>query len=1210
MSDHKKSILEQLGRIADMAGESSELKELVKTCMKYVEKQSFDLGERVKELRCQNQLSEIFADHSFNLDIIAAKVVEIIPPAWQFPEYTGAMIKVRDNVYKTENFNEDAPCLVENLKSDETVAGLVKVCYTGEIRGDGFEFFLKEEYDLIRSIALRLSNMISLCENEEALKRGENRYQSILAASPDVITITDLEGRILFASERARQMFDYDAGYDFRGHTLFEYVDSSGHAKAMEEIGKMMNGRLAGAAEYLGIRHDGSRFEIEVNGEIIRDDSGQPSQFIFVTRDISSRKKIEQDLRKSEEKYRSLIDSSDAAIMMIDPEGYYIYMNSIAAKPFDLPAVKIPGVQVSDLFPEKIAEQILSNVRQVIKENKGLVIEEEILVKGESRWYRTSAQPVRNENGAPFAAMLYATDITTAKQAEILIRQSEEKYRIIYETIRDVYYEATPDGVILELSPSVNLLSKGQYTREELIGTSFFDFFYNEEEKDRFARVLSQKGGIDDFEALFRNRDGSPVPVSFSCSFFYDNEGETRKITGSVRDISERRKAIEELRKFRMITDKANYGVAIALPDGEILYLNPWWLKMHGYENEDLTGRNIAIFHSGKQIEEVSEGLRMLFEKGEFESLEVGHTRKDGSTFPTLMSAVVVVENGRPLYMSATAIDITEMIKSGEKLRLSEEKLNYAQEIAQMASWDLSMETYEVNWSRNYYKMIGRESRDFPPTQENFYKILHPDDHTAINNKLQSIMVNRMPDSMDMRIIMPDGSIKWVTNHIVPEFDGEKLVWLHGVNIDITDRKKAEETILEMNSSLEERIIERTAQLAATNEEVHKARIEAEEANMAKSEFLSRMSHELRTPMNSILGFAQILNRGEMEHGQRKAVNHILKSGRHLLDLINEVLDISRIEAGKISISPEPVQIYGVIHEITDIVHPQALARQLTVEFIENGIEQYYVMADRQRLVQILLNLVNNAVKYNRDQGDISIIAECFHTGEDGNDVIRISVNDTGLGIEPENLPKLFIPFERIGAENSGTEGSGLGLAVVKKLIDLMGGRVGVESLPGNGSTFWIELPRAEVETESRNIGKRKRAENGQEGTRHGTILYIEDNRPNIELVQYILETSWPGVRLVTTMFGKQGPVLAKEYNPDLILLDLNLPDIHGREVLKNLKSDPLTNMIPVIVITADAITAHLEPLIMEGAMEYLTKPFDIERFMRVLDRVIRKSDL
>jgi CheY-like chemotaxis protein len=290
-----------------------------------------------------------------------------------------------------------------------------------------------------------------------------------------------------------------------------------------------------------------------------------------------------------------------------------------------------------------------------------------------------------------------------------------------------------------------------------------------------------------------------------------------------------------------------------------------------------------------------------------------------------------------------------------------------------------------------------------------------------------------------------------------------------------------------------------------------------------------------------------------------------------------------------------------------EIVWPLAKERQLTIDLVASPVNQLYILADRQRLKQVLLNLINNAIKYNKVGGSIKLMTELIPETENGIKPVRISVADTGIGIRPENIPHLFNPFERIGAENTATEGTGLGLAVVKKLVDAMGGSVGVSSTPGEGSTFWIEFPLTNGQTTHLESTDAYGVTNTGLSDLQGTILYIEDNISNIELVEQILFAHCPNIRLISNMNGKEAVRMAKEYTPDLILLDLNLPDIHGSEVLDLLRIDPETGNIPIVVISADATAQQLERLKRKGADDYLTKPLDVKELLNMITKIFRK---
>ena len=410
----------------------------------------------------------------------------------------------------------------------------------------------------------------------------------------------------------------------------------------------------------------------------------------------------------------------------------------------------------------------------------------------------------------------------------------------------------------------------------------------------------------------------------------------------------------------------------------------------------------------------------------------------------------------------------------------------------------------------------------------------------------------------------------------IPMLDDEgRPRYLLGISEDITERKAAEAAL-------------------------RNAKQEAELANQAKSEFLSRMSHELRTPLNAVLGFAQLLELEGLTAEQRESVAHILKAGRHLLGLIDEVLDISRIEAGHLSISLEPVRLSDVIGEVLDLVHPLAARWNVRIDGPPSEFRDPYVLADRQRLKQVLLNFLSNAAKFNRPEGQVNVSVD-----DAPGDRLRVNVTDTGPGIPPEKMGRLFTPFDRLGAEERVVEGTGLGLALSKRLAEVMGGTVGAESTVGLGSRFWVELPRVEGPAAGIDLPV---AAPAQAPDAVGTVLCIEDNLPNIRLIERLLAHR-PGVTLLSAMQGGLGLELAREHRPGLILLDLQLPDITGADVLHRLQHDPRTRRIPVVVISADATPGQIRRLRAAGVREFLTKPLDVKRLLQLLDDVLTDGE-
>lgn len=409
--------------------------------------------------------------------------------------------------------------------------------------------------------------------------------------------------------------------------------------------------------------------------------------------------------------------------------------------------------------------------------------------------------------------------------------------------------------------------------------------------------------------------------------------------------------------------------------------------------------------------------------------------------------------------------------------------------------------------------------------------------------------------------------------------------------------EEAEKKIERLNAELEQRIVARTSDLEEANRRLVEAKDSAEEANRAKSEFLSRTSHELRTPLNAILGFGQLLETSTLSTDDRQSVHQILKGGRHLLDLINEVLDISQFDTPGASLSIEPVLVDEIVSESVDLIRPLAHARKIELK-IDPFDPSWFVLADRQRLRQVLHNLMSNAAKFNREGGTVwaSGVATSTKT-------LAIRVSDTGPGIAAEQLGRLFSPFDRLGAERTDADGTGLGLALSKALVEAMGGRITVDSQEGHGSTFSVELDRTDDPGHS--------VEDDAEGTISprsvaGTILCVEDNASNLALIQRVFSHR-PGVTVLTASEGLLGVELARQHLPSLVLMDLHLPDISGEEALRILRQDDRTRDIPILVTSADATPARIARLQEAGADEYLTKPLKAKELLDLIDEMLAK---
>ncbi|OBV37108.1 PAS domain-containing hybrid sensor histidine kinase/response regulator [Janthinobacterium psychrotolerans] len=411
------------------------------------------------------------------------------------------------------------------------------------------------------------------------------------------------------------------------------------------------------------------------------------------------------------------------------------------------------------------------------------------------------------------------------------------------------------------------------------------------------------------------------------------------------------------------------------------------------------------------------------------------------------------------------------------------------------------------------------------------------------------------------------------------------------IGTDNTVRKHAEQ---------ERELLNRV--LSDNSVELENARAQADKANRAKSEFLSSMSHELRTPLNAVLGFAQLMasDTPPPSASQQRSLDQILNGGWYLLRLINEILDLSMIESGRVAMSREAMALTEVLRDCRAMITPQAQKRHITLSF-PSLAQPFYVHADLTRVKQVVINLLSNAIKYNRTGG--SVLVECQQHGER----VRLSVRDTGNGLSAEQLQQLFQPFNRLGQEAGTEEGTGIGLVVTKQLVELMGGTLGVESEVGVGTMFWIELAASSapaLQLGEHGVDIREPLAEAPFDAPRRKVLYVEDNPANLILVEQLIARR-SDLGMLSAIDGHLGIALARQHQPDLILMDINLPGISGSEVLSLLRADPLTAHIPVIALSANALPRDVRKGLEAGFLRYLTKPINVPEFMEALDTAL-----
>jgi PAS domain S-box-containing protein len=888
----------------------------------------------------------------------------------------------------------------------------------------------------------------------------------------------------------------------------------------------------------------------------------------------------EAAVRESEERARSIIEAANDAFIEMDTDGSITGWNRAAETTFGWSRDEAVGRLVSEtIIPSRYRDAHGRGLAHFLTTGEGPVLGKRIELNalhrdGHEFPVELTVSVLRLGTALSFTAFVH--DITERKEAEEEIREYTEQVSDLYNRAPCGYHSLDPDGLYLEINDTE--LEWLGYTRDEVVGKKRILDVLTPSGRQVFASSwvpFKEQGFVRDLEVDMLRKDGTTFPALTNSVAVLDEAGGFVRTRSTVLDMAEYRKAQTKLEEQGRLIDRLNDAIVETDANRRIVGWNRAAEVMYGWRAAEAIG--MPVFEvlptefEGTNLEDVA---REMDETGQWRG-EVRHRLRDGTTIEVDISTIRTTDaNGVRGGSLSVFRDVTERNRAGAAIKEANAFLDsIVENIPNMIFVKDAKDLRFIRFNKAGEELLGhareallgRNDYDFFPKEE-------ADFFTSKDRRtLESKALLDIPEE---DIVTSSGESRLLHTKKIPILDEEGHPrFLLGISEDITERKRAEE-------------------------QIRQAKDEAERANRAKSEFLSRMSHELRTPLNAILGFGQLLEMDRLPPEQQDSVIQILKAGKHLLDLINEVLDISRIEAGGLTLSPEPVRVADALSDALELIRPLAAARGIAIS-IDNRVDGHHVRADRQRLKQVLLNLLSNAVKYNAEGGHVTL--SC--TEDDG--LMRIGVTDTGSGIAPEEMGRVFSPFDRLGRQEGDVEGTGLGLALSKGLMEAMGGRLDVESVPGEGSTFTVELPLAEsplalLEADPTEPVPTRASLAGQH-----TILYIEDNLSNLKLIERLFERR-PQVRLLSTMQATLGIELARQHVPALILLDLHLPDMGGEETLRRLRADPLTRQIPVIVVSADATSSNTRRLLEAGASDYLTKPLDMSRFLKVIDAALR----
>jgi PAS domain S-box-containing protein len=780
------------------------------------------------------------------------------------------------------------------------------------------------------------------------------------------------------------------------------------------------------------------------------------------------------------------------------------------------------------------------------------------------------------------------------------LRTSEARLSVMLTSIGDGVLATDNNACITLLNPVAELLTG--WTNEEARGRPVHEIFHIIDKEtrepaevpvmDTLARGTVH--GLANHTVLIA-KGGQEFDIADSCAAIRDAK---QQITGAIlifRDVTADYVIEQQLRdsngQIRSILNTVVDAVITLDASSDLIEtVNPAAERMFGYGSSEMEGLNFRTLVPELDQVKANAGPDYYSAGDDDRSIglerEVAGRRKDGSEFPLEMAVSEMWVNGNR-HFTAVLRDITLRKQIDSERELLNERLRdqhfYVRSLIEsnvdaMMTADPSGIISDVNKQMEFLTGCTRDELIGSPFKSHFSE-------TAEAEKfIESVLaVNKVTD-FEMIARNRNGYETAVSCNATTFYNRDRQ--LQGVFAsvrDVTDRKRLDRILIDSNVELE------------------RAKSVAEAANSAKSDFLSSMSHELRTPLSAILGFTQLIDMSvpPITALQKRSVDQILKAGWYLLELINEVLDLAVVESGNFQMSMESIELKEVLETCRDMLQSQASERDISIVFPNDNVP-VYVRGDRVRLKQVLINLMSNAIKYNRHAGSIFLEHETTEAGR-----LRICIRDTGEGLDENKLAQLFQPFNRLGQEGGAEEGTGIGLVVCKRLVELMNGAIGADSIVGVGSSFWFELETSTplVHVDDIRGAATGNAQAASRGAGVVTLLYVEDNAANLMLVESLMLRR-PDIRLLTTSTGTSGVEMATALLPDVILMDLNLPGISGLHALKLISGNPLTAHIPVIAISANAMPGDIRKGLEAGFFRYLTKPLNALEFLGIVDEV------
>lgn len=1124
---------------------------------------------------------------------------------------------------------------------------------------------------------------------------------SILEGSTEYsIVAKDLEGTILAWNEGAKRIYGYEASDVVGKEKAFILHDpedvKSGKAQSILDEARKI-GRWAG--ELKRVRKNGSHFTAFVTVTLRKDAKGNPIGFTMISHDITESQKIMHDLKESQAYNRGLIESNIDALMTTDPLGIISDVNQQMCEMTEFTREELIGSPFKDYFTD--AKRAENGIRKVLAENR--VTNYELVMRSKTNkqtMVSYNATTFRSADGRLKGVFAAARDITDQKRLEEDLRQAQNYTRGLIEASVDALLTIAPDLKITDVNEQTVRITG--YSREDLIGSDFPDYFIDSERASTGVQKTLAEGFVTDYVLSLRSKNNKQTLVSFNASVFKDTEGKVRGIFAAARDITKQRNLEEKLRQAQNYTrgliESSIDAMLTVDQDFIITDVNEQMVKLSEVNKDALIGSRFDNYFT--EPKKAAAGVRKTLSEGYVTNYELTLRTPSGHEVLVSFNASIFRDpenNIRGIF--AVARDVTEQRRLEQQLR---EQKNYNRSLIESSVdalmtvdpsgiiTDVNEQTVKLT-GYNRKQLIGSSFVDYFTEPELAHKgILKTFDEGAVTNYeliMRSKSDRKTPVSFNASVfhdtagtvigifaaareitqqkniedalreqqnytrgliessidaLMTTDTLGIITDVnrqmcAITDYSREELIGTpfktyftdprlaeDGIrkvlmedrvfNYELTiHSKKGRETVVSYNATTfkgtdghlrgvfasarditNQKMFEE--QLRKKNEELEEQNRRVQEANRLKSEFLANMSHELRSPLNGIIGFAELMHNGKVgpvSAQHKEYLGDILTSSRHLLQLINDVLDLSKVEAGKMEFFPETVDLEKLIGEVCDILHTEITKKTIKVEVqVESTVKQ--VTIDPAKLKQVFYNYLSNAIKFSPDNGLVTI-----RVGSENTKEFRLEIEDNGIGIRPDDLGRLFIEFQQLDASIAKKyQGTGLGLSLTKRIVEAQGGKVGVTSTFGKGSVFYAILPKISGHPKEDEEFVTKIVESDLD-INAPSILIIEDDAKDREYLADILTKA--GYQIKTACSGTEAIRISKERHFDAITLDLLLPDMSGWELLKTLRTTGFNQQVPVIVVTVVAEKAASFGFMINA---FLVKPIQPEALIAALQRI------